>query len=179
MTAYKAIYAEAVDNHGLVSVETARSLGIPPHALAVLAHRGRLEHVSRGLYRLVCPLPFDGEASAFAQAVESVGPNAVLFGESVLALLGLLPSNPAVIHVAVPGRFRRKPPPGVMVRRLAGETPTTLYEGVRSQSVAAAIRSCRGTVMPDRLLAAARKARERGLLLAAEFAEAKKGIAAP
>lgn len=179
MTAYEAIYAEAVDNHGLVTVETARSLGIPPHTLAVLANRGRLEHVGRGLYRLTCPLPFDGAASAFAQAVESVGPQAVLFGESVLSLLGLLPSNPAVIQVAAPGRFRRRAPPGVEVRRFPGGCPVTRYEGIRSQRVAEAIRSCRGTVMPDRLLMAAKKARERGLLLAAEYAKAKREIAAP
>ena len=176
MTAYQTIFEDSIDRHGLVTTARARALGLPSNTLALLAHRGRLEHVGHGVYRLAVPLPFAGEAPAYALAVEQVGPEAVLWGESVLALLGLLPSNPARIHVAVPGRLRRRVPEGIAPHLLPANAGATEYEGVRSQPVAEAIRACRGTVMPDRLLAAARKARERGYLTVREFAAVRKDV---
>ena len=177
MTTYQAIYEDSIDRHGLVTTARARELGFPPNALALLAHRGRLEHAGHGVYRLAVSLPFAGEAPAYALAVEQVGTRAVLWGESVLALLGLLPANPARIHVAVPGRLRRRVPSGVEVHCLPAGATATEYEGVRSQPVADALRTCRGTVMPDRLLAAAKKARKRGYLTAREYAAVRKEVA--
>jgi hypothetical protein len=177
VTAYQTIFEDSIDRHGLVTTVRARELGLPSNTLALLAHRGRLVHVGHGVYRLAVPLPFAGEAPAYALAVEQVGPEAVLWGESVLALLGLLPANPARIHVGAPGRLRRHVPDGIAPHPLPADSIATEYEGVRSQSVADALRACRGTVMPDRLLAAAKKARERGYLTAREFAAVRKEVA--
>ena len=176
MTTYQTIYEDSIDRHGLVTTARARELGLAPNALALLAHRGRLEHVGCGLYRLAVPLPFAGEAPAYALAVGQIGPNAVLWGESVLALLGLLPSNPARIHVAAPGRIRRRVPDGIALHPLPSNTTTTEYEGVPSQPVAGALLACRGEIMPDRLLAAAKQARQRGFLTALEYSSTRKEL---
>ena len=137
MPTYQTIYKDSIDWHRLVTTARARELGLALNALALLAHRGRLDHVGCGLYRLAVPLPFAGEAPAYALAVGQIGPNAVLWGESVLALLGLLPSNPARIHVAVPGRVRRRVPDSIALHTFPANATATEYEGVPSQPVAA------------------------------------------
>ena len=177
MTAYQAIYEDSIDRHGLVTTARARELGLAPNTLALLAHRGRLVHVGRGVYRLAVSLPFAGEIPAYALAVEQVGANVVLWGESVLAMLGLLAaSDPSRIHVGLPGRLRRRVPEGIAVHPLPANAATTEYEGVRAQPVADALPACYGSVMPDRLLGAAKKAREQGHLTAREYAAARKTV---
>lgn len=177
MTSYQTIYEDSIDRHGLVTTARARELGLAPNTLALLAHRGRLKHVGRGVYRLAVSLPFAEDIPAYALAVEQVGANAVLWGESVLAMLGLLTaSDPSLIHVGLPGRLRRRVPEGIVVHPLPANAVATEYEGVRAQPVPDALRACRGGVMPDRLLGAAKKARERGFLTAREYAAAKKAV---
>ncbi len=177
MTAYQTIYEDSIDRHGLVTTARARELGLAPNTLALLAHRGRLEHVGRGVYRLAVPLPFAGEIPAYALAVEQVGTGAVLWGESVLALLGLLAaSDPSRIHVGLPGRLRRRVPEGIVVHPFPVDAAVAEYEGVRAQAVADALLACRGAVMPDRLLGAAKKAREQGYLTGREYAAARKAV---
>ena len=92
MTAYEKIYEESIGNYGLITSARASELGISNMALVLLAQRGRLIRIGRGLYRLAHWLPteFDG----YAQAVMSVGEEAYLYGESVIALLNLAPTNP-------------------------------------------------------------------------------------
>ena len=176
MTAYQTIYEDSIDRHGLVTTARARELGLAPNALALLAHRGRLQHVGRGVYRLTVSLPFSGKAPTYALAVEQVGPEAMLWGESVLALLDLLPTNPARIHIATHGRVRRRIPDGIALHPLPANSPATEYEGVRSQPVADALCACNGQIMPDRLLAAIKTARERGFLTAREYISTRKRV---
>lgn len=177
MTAYQTIYEDAIDRHGLVTTARARELGLAPNTLALLAHRGRLEHVGRGVYRLAVPLPFAGEIPAYALAVEQVGTDAVLWGESVLAMLGLLAaSDPSRIHVGLPGRLRRRVPEGIVVHPFPVDAAVAEYEVVRAQPVADALLACRWAVMPDRLLGAAKKAREQGYLTGREYAAMRKAV---
>ena len=61
MTDYQTIYEDAIDNYGLVTTKRAKELGLAPNALALLAHRGRLERVGHGVYRPAAPIPFAGE----------------------------------------------------------------------------------------------------------------------
>lgn len=177
MTDYQAVYEDAIDNYGLITIARARALGLSHNALALLAHRGRLEHVGHGVYRLTVPMPFAGETPTYALAVEQIGAGAVLWGESVLALLSLAPTDPARIHVGVAGRFRRRVPDGIAVHRMPADAPMVVYDGVRAQPVADAIRACRGVVMTDRLLSAAKAARDRGYLAKKDYEAVKKELA--
>lgn len=171
MTYYDQIYEIAVDNHYLISTQDAADAGIPPVELPKLAQRGKLENVSRGLYRLTRRVPHENDA--YATAVTRLGRGAYLFGESVIAMLELAPTNPAYICVATPKRTRKKLPSSIRLKKPAeGEVPT-VYDGIPSQSVANAIRSAKETMMDERLREAAERAREEGYLSKAEYASLK------
>lgn len=128
--------------------------------LTKLAHRGKLENISRGIYRLARCVPHPNDT--YAVAVACVGADAYLFGESVIAMLDLAPTNPAYICVAAPNRVRKRLLDYIRLKQpMEGET-VTFYEGVPAQAVGFAIRSAKSTMMDERLRAAAQKAREEG-----------------
>lgn len=88
MTKIDDIY-DAVDDFGLITSAEARELGVSNTELVQLARRGKLQRVARGIYRM--PVWPYQEAAPFAIAVKSAGSGAYLYGESVVALLGLAP----------------------------------------------------------------------------------------
>ena len=107
--------------------------------------------VGHGLYKLACPLPYSEDFAPYAQAVAQVGPDAYLYGESVLAMLKLTPTNPKRMYVATPRRVRKRFDEGLRVRQVAGAQDVTYYGSVPSQSAAAAILCCIGHIMTGRL----------------------------
>lgn len=167
MTYYDDIYELAVDNHYLVSTNQAREAGVPPVELAKLAQRGKLTNISRGLYRLSRYVPDKNDP--YAIAVARLGDSAYLYGESVIALLGLAPTNPAYVCVATPKRTRRSLPKNIRVKNAAEDDVLTIYEGIACQDVATAIRAASATMMEERLREAARKAVREGYLLKADY----------
>lgn len=171
MTYYDDIYELAVDNHYLISTEDAAEAGVPPIELAKLAHRGRLENLSRGLYRLARWVPDD--AYPYAEAVARMGRGSYLYGESVIAMLGLAPTNPAYLFVASPKRTRRMLPENIRVKRALPDDTVTAYDGVPSQHVKNAISAARCSMPADRLEDAAKNARDSGYLLAGDFEKMK------
>jgi len=106
-----------------------------------LAQRGRLERMSRGVYR-IAHFPADRlaqyrEAVLWAQA--SQGPERVaLSHETALLLYGISDVNPARIHLTVPmsARLRREHPEWVVIHR-ADLTPQEIsqHEGMPVTSV--------------------------------------------
>ena len=162
MSYYDDIYESAVDSYYLITTREARRIGIPPVELAKLAKRGKLQHVSHGVYRLSRYVPHPNDP--YAVAVARVGEGAYLYGESVIAMLGLAPTNPAHVHVATPKRYRGKGAVGLVVTRRPDTGDATAYEGVPAQEAGAAIVSCLGKMMPTRLRAAAEAARDKGYL---------------
>ena len=162
MNSYDVIYDEAIDNYGIITSSKAKSLGVSNMALVQLARRGRLVHLGRGIYRLAQYVPSD--LDDYAHAVTSAGKNAFLYGESVLALLGLAPTNPSWIYVASPMRSRRKLPPGIILRRASGDEQETHIEGIACQPVGKAILASTATVSRERLVAATREAYSKGFI---------------
>lgn len=169
MTYFDDIYEHAVDNYYLISTRDAKRIGVPSVELAKLAQRGKLEHVSHGLYRLARYVPHQNDP--YAISVARVGDDAYLYGESVIALLGLAPTNPARLYVATPRRYRGESPDGLVVVVRDDEGDTTAYEGVPSQEIGAAIIACLGKMMPERLREAADRAREEGYLTRRRYEE--------
>lgn len=169
MTKFDDIYELAADNYGLITSAQARAIGVTNNELVQYAKRGKVERVGQGLYRLVqyIPTPYD----SYAEAVALVGPGAYLFGESVIAMHELAPTNPSYVHVATPNRVRRKLPPYIKIFHIAEDRKATLYEGIPSQTVANAIRSCRGKMMDERLRDATSTARAKGYLTRTEEQE--------
>lgn len=115
-------------------------------------------------------------SDTYAWAVMSVGPGALLYGESVISMLGLAPTNPTRMFVATPRRTRRKLPDSIKVEWVRGIRPTATYNGIPCQSAQDAILSCKGKMLPDRLEAAAQAAREQGLINKQQYHTLKKEL---
>ena len=174
MTKFENIYGIAADNHGLITSAQAREAGISNNELVQYAKRGRIAKVGHGLYRLG---QWVSEPSdTYAWAVMSVGPDALLFGESVIAVLGLAPINPTHMFVATPRRTRRNLPDSIKVEWVRGIRPTATYNGIPCQSAHDAILACKGIIPPDRLEAAARRAHEQSLISKQQYHALKKEL---
>lgn len=99
----------AADQAGLVTARQADAEGITGVRLVQLQHRGRLERISRGLYRF--PTWPNEELQQYHQAV--LWPQAhrsleyaLVSHASAAELYNLTQLNPAVVHVTVPRKAR-------------------------------------------------------------------------
>jgi predicted transcriptional regulator of viral defense system len=171
MTAYQIIYDEAIGNYGLISVAAAKKLGISTATLAKLAYRGRLERVAHGLYRIDKYVPSRDGFDAYACAVASLGDNSYLWGPSALSIRNLCPTDPSVIYVATPARYRGKSRDGVIVKDRTPCVCIDNVEGIRVQGVQEAILASQHMIMFDRLLDAVNTAKAQNLI-SAEHAHA-------
>lgn len=162
MTHFDDIYEVAIDNYGLITTSEAKKLGVTRPELLRFEKAGWLERRGHGVYRIskYTPTPHD----QYAEAVTLVGSGAYLHGESVLAMHDLALVNPVKTSVATTKRIRKKLPAWVQVVAAKSTDEVTNYEGISSQSVADAIRFCKGRVMQDRLADALNKAASAGLL---------------
>jgi predicted transcriptional regulator of viral defense system len=130
------LFALAEEQDGLFTSKEARSLGIQDSVLVRLRQRGRLERMSRGVYR-IAHYPAERlaqyrEAILWAQA--SNGPELIaLSHETALLLYGISDVNPPRVNLTVPvsARMRRVHPKWITIHRanLATED-IQLYEGM-------------------------------------------------
>jgi hypothetical protein len=162
MTKFDDIYEVAADNHGLVTSSEARAIGVSNNELVQYARRGSLVRVGQGVYRLARHVPT--EADPYALAVALVGEGAFLYGEAVIALLGLAPTTPGRMRVATTRRVRRALPDYVEVVPVHDGAPVVRYEGVPCQRADDAIRAERGRMPGERLVSAAREGRAKGYI---------------
>lgn len=174
MKHFDELYNIAEGNFGLVTYAQARAAGFFIQELHRWLAKGWLEKPARGVYR-VSRFP-SSECDPYAIAVESVGADAYLHGESVLALLHLVPTNPSWIYVASPRRVRRKVGDGIVIVRGEPGGKATNYLGVRSQSLADALVACAPTVRGDRRLRAAEEGVRQGYLGKEDFVRIAKEI---
>lgn len=174
MTKFEDIFEIAADNHGLITSAQARQAGISNKELVQYARRGRISKVGHGLYQLSRWVPENNDT--YAWAVATAGPDALLYGESVIAMLELAPTNPNRIFVATPHRTRRKLPENLVIRQVKGITPNAIYDGIPCQNAYDAITTCEGRMLPERLMAASDEARKRGLINEHEYRHLKKRL---
>ena len=152
---------DAVDDYGLITSAQAARLGMSNAEVVQQADKGRLVRVARGVYR-VPVWPFQREA-AYAIAVKAAGEGAFLYGESVVALLELAPTDPTKMRVATPKRARRDLGPGARLIQVRGTVPV-LIEGIPCQPVVQAIACAASTMGKDRARQAAKEALRRGYI---------------
>ena len=169
MSIYDKIWDIAADDFGLITTFEAKAAGISEQALNRLVKKGLLTRLGYGVYRVYHHVP--GERDPYAEAVKLAGPDAYLYGESVIAMHELCPTNPAHIFIASPRRVRRSLSPGKRIIKRSAQGDVTSYEGIPSQTVAGAIRSCIQHMVPDRLLEATKRASAHGLISENERAE--------
>ncbi|MGZ4707242.1 MAG: type IV toxin-antitoxin system AbiEi family antitoxin domain-containing protein [Acidimicrobiales bacterium] len=153
----------ALDQYGYVTTRDAEAVGVPAVELRKLTQRGGLDHVAYGLYRFD-DIPHTGR-DQYMEAVLRVGPGAYLTHDAVLALHDLSLVNPRRIRVGTPKRARPHLPDDVeVIQRRLDRADLTTFEGIPTTTMRRALLDCRGIVMQERLLDAAREAARRGLL---------------
>ena len=165
MTNYEKIYEIAADNYGLITSAQAKASGISDKEMCVIAKRGRMNRLGRGVYKIRDYIPVKNDP--FAEAVALVGDGSYLYGESVLGMLDLMPFNPNYIYVATHKRVRRKLPRHI---RLVNSVHFHAYhyDGIPSQKVHDAIKSCINKVESSKLTGAVKNARRQGYITAQE-----------
>jgi hypothetical protein len=144
------LFELALDQHGLITTADARELGIPAIELRKLAHRGKLRHISRGVYKFsnLVGLPDEN----YFRALLEVGPDAFLIQDSVLSFHGLASVNPRKIKKGTFNRVRRKIEPTIQVIHLPhSNLKIENRNGVRLTRVAQAILDSQNIVMRERL----------------------------
>jgi len=172
MNHYNQICEQAADNYGLITVATAQQLGVHRKELLLWEKIGRLERCGRGVYRLSHYAPT--EYDRYAEAVALVGGDAAIYGESVLAMHNLALVNPSQITVVDSRRVRRTLPKWIRIEKKPANLVESDFNGIACQSLPDAFRTCRKSVMPDRLSEAVREAERRGLLGVGEADALKK-----
>jgi predicted transcriptional regulator of viral defense system len=166
----------ARERHGFVTTTDARELGIPIIELRKLAHRGKLEHVSRGVYQF--PLFGGSMNESYLRATLRVGSDAYLTADAVLAFHDLALVNPRTIRVGANRRVRHNLPKQIEVRtQQVPEDQIEIRDGIRTTRVAKAIVDCKGIVMKGRLMDALDEAIERGLVTSAESSQVRLAFA--
>lgn len=186
MTKATRIY-DAVDGFGLITSARAAELGMSNAELVQQAHMGRFTRVARGVYR-VSVWPPQPEAP-YAIAVKAVGDEALLYGESVVALLDLVPTDTSAIWVATPKRVRRTidisteiirsseaAPASVKIIRSREIDPVSI-KGIPCQPIADAIISASTTMGINRAREALVEAVHRGYITRVERADTERGFA--
>jgi predicted transcriptional regulator of viral defense system len=163
----------ASDHHGYVTTLQAREVGVDPTQLRLLAGRGRLEHVARGVYRV--PVLPRSEHDDLAFAVAWARGRSVISHESALVLHRLSDVNPSVVHLtAPPDNFPRAKGGGpVRVhRRDLPAADVTMVDRLPVTTVARTIVDCYelGTD-PAQLRLAIGQARQSGELRSAQAGE--------
>ncbi len=152
---------DAVDDFGLITSAEAADLGMSRAEMVQQERMGRLVRVARGVYRM--PVWPSQPQAPYAVAVKAAGDGAFLYGESVVALLELVPTDPSKIKLASSRRCRRNLGPGVTVEKTKGVEPVCL-EGIACQPLPDAIVDAATTMGSARALEAADEARVRGYI---------------
>jgi predicted transcriptional regulator of viral defense system len=170
MTQIEQLVEIAAEQHGLLRVADAASVGVASAVVRRLAHEGRLERVSHGVYRVVA-LPTDRltpylEASLWANGL------GVISHASAIEMLELADVAPRRIHITVPAAYNPRKVGGAhyRVHRLELEqAEVTTHEGVPVVDAAVAIgQSIDDGEDPEQLRLAVRTAGDRGLLTRSE-----------
>lgn len=126
MTLMQQMYAIAADRHGYLVPEDVREAGGSAMALVMLAQRGTLNHIDRGIYRL--PALADDPLARQQEALLRL-PGGILSHDTALALAHLADVNPQRVHVTMPPGYQlRKHLPGwIVVHRARIEPQETTY----------------------------------------------------
>jgi predicted transcriptional regulator of viral defense system len=102
-----ALAALAETQHGVITLDHLRGLGLSGSAVQDRAAAGRLHRIHRAVYALV-PEELLSRDGRFVAAVFACGPHAVLSHRSAAALLELRRSERSKIDVTIPQRAPRK-----------------------------------------------------------------------
>lgn len=175
------VLERATEQHGYVTTRDARELGIDPTQLRLMAARGRLERVGRGVYR-VPQLPRTAHDD-LAEAVAWTLGRGVVSHESALVLHGLSDVSPSRLHLTVPRDNHPRGAGGEMYRlhrRDLDPADVTEQDDLPVTTVGRTIRDCLADgTDPYQLRLALDQAAISGLLRRAEVAALRADVDRP
>ena len=178
MTLLHRLFARAAGQHGYVTVEDALEEGGTRMALVMLARRGTIEHIDRGLYRV---WELAGDPLAQYQEALLRLPGAVLSHDTALEIEDLADVNPRQVHVTMPKGYRlRKTIPDWIAPHRGDLDPAdvTEHEGLDIVTPARAIIDAIEDHLGERFVAQAlATARKRNLLTTPEEKRIKRVMA--
>ena len=152
--ARRQLWEVAVDQHGYITLDDAQKLGISQPTVAMLAHRGTLEHLAKGVYRFA-HFP-TSPAGPYLEAVLWTGqPRACLSHDTALALHELCDINPGRIQVTIPkGRRIRRAGGNLYVvhQQDLDDEQIGWWERVPIVTIGMAIEQCIDTGVPTYLI---------------------------
>lgn len=99
------LFERAFDQHGFVTADDARVLGVDRQRLVDMERRGTLERVARGLYRFKA-IPHGDRDQLMEAVLWPRRTRGVLSHATALDLHDLCDINPVKIHITVPRRYR-------------------------------------------------------------------------
>jgi predicted transcriptional regulator of viral defense system len=176
--AFDELVEVAAQQHGFLTTDDARDLGINTDYLRRLRALGKLANLWRGVYRVLAvpAAPHDD----YFEATLWAGPGGVVVGEAALALWDLADVNPRVIEVAVtggkPARHAKDNPQITVTTRRLDPAQIDEVHGVPVVRPEVAIRQAiEGGTDPELVRQAIANARGRGLI--GELAEARLRVA--
>lgn len=144
----------ALDQHGFVTAAQAVADGIPKVELPKLASRGRIERVSRGIYR-VPQVPSTGHENLALAVLWTGVDEACISHETALAAWDVSDINPEAIHLTV-GRDRRLRRAGgeryIIHRRDLEASQRTWWEGIPITTLPTTIADCVDSGVPTYLI---------------------------
>jgi predicted transcriptional regulator of viral defense system len=113
------LLALAEDQDGYFALKDAVAAGIPAPLVLQLQARGRLQRLTRGVYR-IARFPVSPRGDLWAAVLwprGSANVTGILSGETALLLHGGTDVNPSHIHITLPKqtRFRRTPPAPIIL----------------------------------------------------------------
>lgn len=142
--AFNEIFEIAADQYGFVTTTQAREQGVSPQALVMMARRGTLAQVSRGVYR-VAQFP-QTRFDPYMEAILWPSPaTAALSHESALEVFEISDASSPKVHITVPTSFRtrRYVPDHIQLHRgLLGESDLIVREGLRITNAERTILDC-------------------------------------
>lgn len=181
MRIWDQVVERAAEQHGYVTTRDARELDIDPTQLRLMAARGRLERVGRGVYRV--PMLPRGEHDDLAAAVAWSFGRGVVSHESALLLHGLADVNPSRIHLTVPRENHPRAAGGQVYqthRRALAASDVTHVDTLPVTTIARTIRDCAAAgTDPYQLRLAIDQAERDGTLRRAAAAELRAELDAP
>ena len=144
----------ALEQHGFVTSAQAGDVGVSTPLLSLMVRRGRLEHVSRGVYRLG-QVPVTQYAPLMQAVLWTGFPEACLSHDSALDVWDISDVLPNQIHVTVGARRRIEreiPSRYVIHREDLDQGAVTWFESIPTVTAGTAIRQCLETGLPTYLI---------------------------
>jgi predicted transcriptional regulator of viral defense system len=174
-----ALYAAAQAQSGYFTTGQAATAGYSPQLLRKYLHNGKIQHVRRGIYRLVHFPASEHEDLVVAWLwAEQAG---VFSHETALALHDLSDVLPSKLHMTIPASWqhrRLRVPAGIVLHYAdIGDIDRTGFSAVSITSPRRTLRDCiEANTSPELVRQAVRQARRRGLISEKEGGDLNAGL---